>query len=409
MASPTTATDFLGMVQKSGLLDAQALARAAEELDLPTESFACAEALVRAGLLTSFQAKQLMAGRFRGLVLGPYRVQRPLGKGGVGIVYLAEHTSLDRKVAIKVLNQSQAGEKLALERFQREARAVAALDHPNIIRVYDVTQAAGMHFIVMEYADGTDLQTLIQQTGRMHYAQAASHIAQAAAGLRHAHEKGFIHRDIKPGNLMLTKDGTIKILDLGLARSASAQDELTGKLGEDHITGTVDFLSPEQAMNVHLDARSDIYSLGATFFALVTGTPPFSGSTAQKLTQHQLAPPPNTQKIRSEVPPELAAVIARMMAKKPRDRYQTAEEVIDALAPWVAPAPSGSTSSTTNATLYRWGRSGGGAGRDLTGRSPVRKIETDHLRAERPAGQWADAGAGRERLAVADGSHNARR
>jgi serine/threonine protein kinase len=347
------------LIQQSGLLDAQALARAADELDLPAEPFACAETLVRAGLLTPFQAKQILSGRFRGLVLGPYRVERPLGSGGVGVVYLADHTSLDRKVAIKVLHPAQAREKLALERFQREARAVAALDHTNIVRVYDVTQVGGVHFLVMEYVDGTDLQTLVERTGRLHYAQAANYIAQAAAGLRHAHEKGFVHRDIKPANLILTKDGTIKILDLGLARSVvNPNDKLTNQMGEDHITGTVDFISPEQAMNVHIDARSDIYSLGATFFALLAGQPPYSGSTAQKLTQHQLAPPPSLSKIRTDVPPELNAVVARMMAKKTSERYQTAADVIDALAPWVthptpanqSPAPSANANPNAKKT-----------------------------------------------------------
>ncbi len=350
MNAPTTVPDFLGLVQKSGLIDATTLARAADELDLPTEPSACAIALVRAKLLTPFQAKQILAGRFRGLVLGPYRIQRPLGQGGVGVVYLANHTSLDRKVAIKVMTKVHAQEKQAREWFQREARAVAALDHNNIVRVYDITQISDLPFLVMEYVDGTDLQTLIGQTGRMHFAQAANYIAQAAAGLHHAHEKGFVHRDVKPANLMLTKEGVVKVLDLGLARSiVNPKDELTGKLDEAHITGTVDFIAPEQAMNLLVDARSDIYSLGATFFALVAGKPPYGGSTAQKLTQHQMAPPPNMEKIRSDVPPEVNAVIARMMAKKPSERYQTAAEVIDALAPWVAPPTSESKSPATNA------------------------------------------------------------
>jgi serine/threonine protein kinase len=352
---------FLGLVQQSGLLDAQALARVAEEIELPAEPFACAEALVRAGLLTPFQAKQILTGRYRGLVLGPYRIERQLGKGGVGVVYQAHHTSLDRKVAIKALNPTHAREKLAMERFQREARAVAALDHPNIIRVHDVTQMGGVHFLVMEYVDGTDLQTLVMQTGRMHFGQAADYIAQAAAGLAHAHEKGFVHRDVKPANLMLTRDGTVKLLDLGLARSTvNPNDQLTGQIGDDHITGTVDFISPEQALNLHVDTRSDIYSLGATFFALLTGAPPYAGSTAQKLTQHQLAPTPELSKTRTDVPAKLEAVLRRMMAKKPSERYQSIADVIAALAPWTPvrtsdgkTAPALTSSGTTSRKLKR--------------------------------------------------------
>ena len=150
MPTPTTISDFLGLVRKSGLLDEQGLNQLAD-LDLPAEPFACAEALVKAHVLTPFQAKQLLAGRYRGLVLGAYKILRPLGKGGMGVVYLADHASLGRKVAIKVLTQDQAKEHLALERFYREARAAAALDHPNIVRLHDITQLSGIHFLVMEY------------------------------------------------------------------------------------------------------------------------------------------------------------------------------------------------------------------------------------------------------------------
>ena len=313
MPSPTTATDFLSLIRKSGLLDASALAELAER-DLPVEPFDCAEYLVKAGVLTPFQAKQLLAGRYRGLVLGAYRILRPLGKGGMGVVYLAEHTSLSRKVAIKVLTQEQAREKQALERFQREARSRAALDHPNIVRLHDISQITGVHFLVMEYVEGLDLHSLMEKTGALHFSQAVSYIAQAAAGLRHAHDRGFIHRDIKPSNLILAKDGTVKILDMGLARSLeNPKDALTSRLSgdEDIITGTADYLSPEQALNLPLDSRSDIYSLGATFFTLVTGRPPFNGSTAQKLTQHQVAPPPNLCKLRGSVPEELNEVVAQ--------------------------------------------------------------------------------------------------
>ncbi len=319
------------------------------DLDLPDEPFACAEALVKANVLTPFQAKQLLAGRHRGLVLGTYKILRPLGKGGMGVVYLADHASLGRKVAIKVLTQDQAKENLALERFYREARAAAALDHPNIVRLHDITQVSGINFLVMEYVDGVDLQSLLQQTGALHYAQAANYIGQAASGLVHAHERGFIHRDIKPANLILAKDGTIKILDMGLARSlVNPKDALTGKLDDDDvITGTADYLSPEQALNVTLDARSDIYSLGATFFTLLTARPPFNGSTAQKLAQHQVAPPPNLNKLRSTVPPELNEVICKMMAKKPGDRFQSVEDLLNALGPWL-PANAGGAPTTAS-------------------------------------------------------------
>ena len=336
MPPPTTISDFLGLIRKSGLIDEQALADVA--LDLPLEPAACAAALVEAERLTAFQAKQLLAGRIRGLVLGPYRILRPLGQGGMGAVFLAEHTDLVRRVAIKVLGDEQAKEELALGRFFREARAAAALDHPNIVRLHDIGRAGGTHYLVMEFVDGTDLQALVERTGPLHYAQAAGYIAQAASGLQHAHEMGFIHRDIKPANLIVSKSGVVKVLDMGLARSVTnPKDALTSQLGDNGITGTIDYLSPEQARNVSLDARTDIYSLGAAFYSLLTGRPPYGGSTGQKLARHQMAVPPDVRAARPDVPVELSAVIARMMAKHPDERYQTANDVIAALAPW---APS---------------------------------------------------------------------
>jgi tRNA A-37 threonylcarbamoyl transferase component Bud32 len=360
MPSPTTVADLFGLIRKSGLIDEQTLANVA--LGLPREPVACADALVEAELLTPFQAKQLLSGRVRGLVLGAYRILRPLGKGGMGVVYLAEHAALGRKVAVKVLAEEQSQEQLALERFFREARSAAALDHPNIVRLHDIAEIDGTHFLVMEFVDGTDLQALLEQTGPMHPAQAAGYIVQAAAGLQHAHDRGFIHRDIKPANIILGRDGTVKVLDMGLARSVgNPKDSLTGQLKEEVITGTADYLSPEQALNVQLDTRTDIYSLGATFYTLLTGRPPYEGSTSQKLAQHQMAAPPDVRAVRAAVPAKLAAVVSRMMAKQPRERYQTAREVIAALAPWVPGADAGSgvtvslRADATTAILRRTG------------------------------------------------------
>jgi hypothetical protein len=181
----------------------------------------------------------------------------------------------------------------------------------------------------------------MEKTGRMHYAQAVDYVAQAAAGLRHAHEKGFVHRDVKPSNLMVTRDGKVKILDMGLARSfENVNDNLTAQLGDGGVAGTADFVSPEQALNDQVDARSDVYSLGATLYALVAGRPPFSGNTSQKLIQHQLAEPPRLQRTGATVPQELSDVVAVMMAKDPADRFQSMDEVIDALTPWLPAAPS---------------------------------------------------------------------
>ncbi|WP_171471268.1 WD40 repeat domain-containing serine/threonine protein kinase [Frigoriglobus tundricola] len=349
---PATSTDLLSLVRKSGVLDEKQFSEHfSDPGELPDDPTECANALIRSGLLTTFQARQILAGKYRGLVLGAYKILRPLGQGGMGVVYLGEHTTLHRRVALKVLPAKSAQERVAVERFMREARATAALDHPNIVRLHDVCQGAGVHFLVMELVEGKNLETLLAETGPLHFATAVSYIAQAAAGLQHAHSKGIVHRDIKPANLMMTKDGGIKILDMGLARSfVNESDNLTGALGEEgEALGTIDFVAPEQAMAQAVDERADLYSLGATLYCLLAGHPPYKGSRAQVLMQHQMAPPPQLSRtLKVNVPQTLNDVIAKMMAKKKGDRYQSADEVIDALSPWL-PAPKSSSNVQQNA------------------------------------------------------------
>jgi tRNA A-37 threonylcarbamoyl transferase component Bud32 len=335
MPTPSTAPEFLSLVEKSGLVDKVTLERYLQELPAPPETpQGWAAALVRDRLLTQFQARQILNGRYRGFVLGPYTLLQGIGQGGMGVVYLAEHTTLKRKVAIKVLPQEKARDTLTLNRFYREARAAAALDHANIVRLHDISQGAGVHFLVMEYVDGVNLQHLLTTTGPMHLAQAVDYVCQAAAGLQHAHEKGFVHRDVKPGNLMRTKAGVVKILDMGLARSLDDPGDRLTQVGVE-VAGTADYLAPEQALQQTTDARTDVYSLGVTLFTLLVGRTPFEGTTAQKLLQHQMKEPPRLSKLRTAVPAALSDVVARMVAKQPEDRYQSAEEVIDALRPWL--------------------------------------------------------------------------
>jgi serine/threonine-protein kinase len=249
---------------------------------------------------------------------------------------LGEHLDLNRKVAIKVLAPVRGeGQQLAAERFLREARATAALDHPNIVRVFDVARHKDTPYLVMEYVDGETLQDTLDRDGAVPPEAAVEYAAQTAAGLQHAHERGFIHRDIKPGNLVRDRFGTVKILDMGLARSGSDQDKLTEQLDHGAVVGTADFISPEQAINCpKIDGRADIYSLGATLFTLLMGKTPFEGNATQKLIQHQLKDAPTLAALNPALPAGLAEVVAKMLAKKVSDRYQTAAEVVAALAPW---------------------------------------------------------------------------
>jgi hypothetical protein len=253
----------------------------------------------------------------------------------MGVVYLAEHTLMRRLVAVKVFLPERARDERALGRFYREARAAAALDHPNIVRLYDVRQAEGVHFLVLEYISGASLGQLVDSTGPLHHAQAVRHIIGAATGLAHAHEKGFVHRDVKPANLMVDRDGMVKVLDMGLARSfIDPNDRLTLAGEEGSVLGTADYLCPEQGLSEPTDARSDIYSLGITLFTLIAGHPPFPGNTTQKLVHHQMTPTPDLTEVNPAVPDGLNEVVQMMTAKRPEDRYQSAEEVIDALRPF---------------------------------------------------------------------------
>ena len=336
-SAPTSSGELIDLLRKSGVAAPDKLA-GVSDLSLPGDPQKAAATLVAQGVVTRFQAQQLLAGRHRGFRIGAYIIQDLLGRGGMGAVYLAEHLDLHRKVAIKVLIPGKDEDhKLALERFQREARAAAALDHPNIVRIFDVSRQNDTPYLVMEFVEGETLQQVLDRDGAIPYPTATEYIAQAAAGLQHAHEKGFIHRDIKPGNLIRDKSGTIKILDMGLARSASSQDKLTEQMDNGAVVGTADFIAPEQGLNQpSVDGRADIYSLGASFFYLIIGKPPFEGNTTQKLLQHQLRSAPTLASLDSTLPRGLSAVVAKMLAKKPDDRYQQPAEVIAALAPWMA-------------------------------------------------------------------------
>jgi serine/threonine protein kinase len=266
---PTTVDDLLQLIGRSGLLTPEDLSQRLEQLraqgPAPLTPAELAEELVRQGVLTPFQTGQLLVGKSRGFVLGgKYKVLERLGAGGMAAVYLCEHVVMRRLVAVKILPIEQAGSPAALERFRREARAVAQLDHPNIVRAHDIDQDGKLHFLVMEFVDGNTLDLIVRKTGRLSLERACHYLRQAALGLQHAHEGGLVHRDIKPGNLLLSRDGVVKILDLGLARFfEDSEDRLTRDREAGYVLGTADYMAPEQALNsTDVDIRADIYSLG---------------------------------------------------------------------------------------------------------------------------------------------------
>jgi serine/threonine protein kinase len=342
---PVASTEtFLDLLRNSKLLEEQRLdAYLGAAPKLPPVPRKAAKQLVKDSLLTAYQAEQLLLGRYKGFFIlgGQYKVLKPLGRGGMGHVFLCEHLKLNRFVAIKILPKEQSRDKGVLERFLREARAAAALDHPNIVGVYDVSSTPGPALLVMEYAEGKDLQVVLDHDGRVPYRKAVGYVLQAAAGLGHAHERGIIHRDIKPGNLLLDRNGVVKILDMGLARFLDKDDRLTQDLNGGSVLGTADYISPEQAISgSEVDGRTDIYSLGVTLYTLIGGRTPFGGATtAQKLIAHQVRKAAPLHEVRPEVPPTLSAVIARMMAKEANHRYASVSEAVAALAPFADASP----------------------------------------------------------------------
>jgi len=241
-------------------------------------------------------------------------------------------------VAIKVLPKHRVSDTSYLARFHREAQAAAALDHRNIVRAYDVDNDGDVHFLVMEYVEGQDLQQMVKCQGPLDYPQAADYVRQAADGLAHAHQAGLIHRDVKPANLLVDSHSVVKILDLGLARFTGEDRASLTVQYDENVLGTADYLAPEQAIDSHgVDARADIYSLGCAFYYLLSGHPPFpDGTLPQRLMAHQKESPPSILKDRPDAPAGLLEICTRMMAKRPADRYQSASEVAAALAEWLA-------------------------------------------------------------------------
>ena len=339
-ALPQTSSELLRLVERSGLITPEDIEQRSSGQQPPTEAVACARWLIQKGLLTTFQADQLLQGKSRGFFLGNYRVLERLGGGATAGVFLCEHQHMKHRVAVKVLCALRLNEDARiLDRFRREARMAAAVSHPHIVRTIDFDEDDGRHFLVMEYVEGVTLDTWMKNNPKAPLRVYVHFLLHAALGLQHIHEAGLIHRDLKPGNLLLDKQGTVKILDLGLAKFTddSMQDGLSAVQGK-NIMGTVDFMSPEQADgSQELDIRSDIYGLGATLYFLLTGGQvPFpAGTLGAKLIAIQFQQPKPVREFRPDADPLLQKIVERMMAKDPAKRFQSPEEAIAILHGWL--------------------------------------------------------------------------
>lgn len=386
MTTPATNVEMLEVVARSGLLPAEMVSEYAARYAAaatPAGPHTLLTHLLHDGVITQFHARFLAAGKYKGFFLGgKYKLLEHLGSGGMGEVYLGEQLILQRLVAIKLLKapKDSVDNGGALQRFFREARAAATLRHPNIAQLYDVDSSGSNPYMVMEYLDGSNLHAVVAEHGQLSIPRAVHYAAQAARGLAHAHAVGLVHRDIKPGNLMLQRDGTVKVLDLGLARyltEPAKNQNLTATYDDNMLIGTADFIAPEQTQDSSaVDQRVDIYSLGGALYFFLTGRGPFEeGTIAQKLLWHQLKPPPPVTVFRPEVPAGLVAVLDRMMAKDRDQRYTTATEVEAALAPWFdphLPPPPAAEMPRVKADQYRIGLVESAPQFDRPGGTPAR-------------------------------------
>ncbi len=336
-----TATDaFFEKLTRSHLLAPDRLAElrvAAAELT-PRQ---IAGRLVEQSLLTAWQAKRLLAGQ-TAFFLGKYALLDELGRGGMGAVYKARQMPIGRIVALKIMSDGLVRDAAAVARFEREIRAAAALNDPHVVSAFDAESVGDTHFLVMEYVTGQSLADMLKGCGRLPVATACEYISQAALGLEHAHERGMVHRDIKPNNLLVTSDAEgrplIKVLDLGLARFTNAALADDGLTATGQVMGTPDYMAPEQARNSRdADIRADIYSLGCTLFRALTGSLPFTGQSAvEKLMARNLEDAPALETRLPDAPAGLSAVVAKMLARDPAARFQTPREIARALEPFAA-------------------------------------------------------------------------
>jgi serine/threonine-protein kinase len=339
---------FVGVLQQCGLLATAQL----EELRRWPQVHAgdprvLARELMDRDWLTPYQVNQLLQGRGQELVLGEYILLERLGEGGMGQVFKARHQPTNRVVALKLMRREKADRPAAVLRFLQEMQTANQLVHPNIVRGYGAGHADSHYFFAMEYVEGINLSRLVKQSGPLPVLQACDFLQQAARGLQHAHEQGIVHRDIKPANLLVARPASdvhstpvprpvVKILDMGLARLEGPDDGSPGLTRAGSVIGSPHYMAPEQAVNASkVDIRADLYALGCTGYFLLTGKAPFRGGTsAEIMTKQRFEEPTPIERLRSDVPAEVRAIVRKLMAKRPADRYQTPAEAAEALRPF---------------------------------------------------------------------------
>ena len=333
---PVALETFLSQLSSSGIVPEEKLKVVVSKKASFADGEALARDMIKSRLLTKYQAEQILGGKGKSLTMGKYQILEKIGAGGMGQVYKAFHSNTERVVAIKVILGKGKIEPEVVKRFEREVKAAAKLVHSNIITVFDADQADGRIFMVMEYIKGDDLGEILRKKGQLSVSETVNYILQAARGLKYAHDQGVIHRDIKPGNILVDSSGNVKIVDMGLAKiEIKGDEEESSKLTADlSVMGTIDYMSPEQAESTKdVDSRADIYSLGATLYYVLMGEVLYPGKNIiQKILSHRESPIPSLRINRPDVPPSLDMIFTKMVAKKVEDRYSSMAEVISALS-----------------------------------------------------------------------------
>lgn len=336
---PQLNSPFLNAIRRSGLLTPDDLIAVLTNSGIDTlraQPLEIATLLVRKKLLTKFQAMQLLNGRTQGFVLGHYKILEGIRQDRVGMVFKALDTKANKFVSVKVLPTDRASDPTILKAFLQEVRAAGKVSHASIARVLDVDYWQGTHFAVSEYVSGQTLDKIVAERGALVPHAAAQLVAQTAVALMHVHDRELIHRDVKPGNLIFLPDRRVKLLDLGLTHMLeSPWARVTKRINTKEYAEEIAHIAPEQAWGCEMDARSDVYSLGSTFYYLLTGQVPFPGLAPEMMAERQIRGVPSPSRIRQNIPEEIDTLVQRMGAKDPHVRVQSSRDVVLALQAWL--------------------------------------------------------------------------